>query len=123
MKNLLTLIYSQLRTVADRVHIENAPSGITVVYPYVTYRIPTSIDDYQKQDFIVEIDIWDNKADNTAIEKLTDDIDAIFHRLQHYQEGVLQVSVYRINRMMIPDPDPKIRRRQLRYQAKTYIGA
>jgi hypothetical protein len=82
--------------------------------------MPTSTETENRDDIILEIDIWDNMADTTRLETLTTTIDNSIHRSK-YIDSNLQVSFYKINRLQIPDSDETIHRRQLRYQCKTYF--
>lgn len=109
---------SKLEEVHENCHLEQAPEG--TAYPYITYNLPNSNEQEFREDFILEVNIWDKSSDTTALETLTDNVDKKINRLKYIDEN-MQVSFYRINRMMIPDPDPNIRRRELRYQVKTYF--
>lgn len=118
MINLLQHIYGKLSSVHPSTYLEKAPKGTS--FPYVTFNMPTSIEDDYREDFILEIDIWDNKPnDTTMLETITTNIDTELNR-KYENNSIFQCSIYRINRLMIPDPNESIRRRQLRYQVKTY---
>jgi len=119
--DLLTAIHSKLVNVTTKAYLEKAPSN--TAFPYITYKLPSSDnpDESNLENFIIEIDIWDNKADTTALETLTTNIDNEFERTNTTQNNTY-VHFFRVSRLMIPDPDEKIRRRQLRYLAKTYIS-
>ena len=119
MIELIKMVYSTVSAVHSRTYLEVAPQNAT--YPFVVIKYPTSIENLPREDFIIEVDIWDNKTDTTAIETLTNNIDAVLHKKHYYSSGKLQCDIYRISRSMIPDPDEHIRRRQLRYEAKTYL--
>lgn len=101
-----------------RVHLELAPQEEQ--YPFIVFRLPSSVENEQREDFIVEVDIWDNSADTTALENLTSAVDKALDRLR-FNNTQVQTCLYRMNRLMVPDTDPQIRRRRLRYQAKTYF--
>lgn len=118
MVSLFQSIYSKLNEVHSRVYFELAPQNAE--FPYIVYKFPNSNRDEHREDFTLEIDIWDNKADTTELETITDNIDKKLNRLQILDEN-FHVSIYRINRLMVPDTDPSIHRRQLRYNVKTYF--
>lgn len=113
------IIDARLKDVHGRVFHESAGKGAT--FPYVVYKFPNSTDDFEKEDFILEVDVWGVGENTRDLEELTDDISKALHKYHHYSEGVVQTSVYRINRVAIPDPDRNIRRRQLRFVCKTYL--
>ena len=111
-------IDGELRKLHNRVYHEEAQQGAEL--PYVVYNFPNSTEYYDRIDFILEVDIWGTASYTLDIEELTGIIDSHLHRM-HYVDGTLQVSMYRLNRLAIPDPDISIRRRQLRYQVHTYL--
>lgn len=127
MKSLLDFIYQTLSSIYYNTYFELAPEQIYVngawvplPYPYVVYRMDTSNKVAFREDFFLEVDIWDRTQDTTNLESITDQIKRQFNYL-HYTNNELGASFYLINRMMIDDPDPEIRRRQLRFQVKTYF--
>lgn len=123
MIELQKYIYSELKKVHPRVYPEEAPQRDDI-YPFVVYRLPTSneVVDY-REDFILEIDVWDRPEEGSTVtlQLLADAIDLALNRTRYVSsDGSWVMRIYRINRMMVPDPDLAIRRRQLRYELKTY---
>ena len=115
MVTLKQAIYSLINAVATRVYDSRTPT--TKIYPYVNIIYPTigEADESFRQNIILELDIWDNETDTTALETLTDAIDK---KLNRYVDNGLYFRVYRLNpyRFELDDSDENIRRRQLRYQ-------
>jgi len=113
---------TELRKIHDRIFHEEATQGAE--FPYAVYNFPNSTQTARpREDFILEIDVWHYSEDRNflPLETLTDNIDSHMQRLHHYEAGKLQASIYRINRLSLPEPEPNIRRRQLRYQVNTYL--
>ena len=108
-------IYQRVSQVADRVYDSRTPTDKD--YPYVNIRYPTigENDESFRQSVILEIDIWDNNTDTTALENLTDAIDGALNRVV---DTTFFYRIYRLNpyRFEIDEADENIRRRQLRYQ-------
>ena len=119
MTELHKYVFETLSAINSKCYLEKAKDS--AVCPYIVFRFPTSVDDFQKEDFILEVDVWDNLSDTTRLEALVTSIDTALHSLKYYESGVLQTCIYRLNRLMLPDPDEKLRRRQLRYICKTYL--
>lgn len=97
-------------------------SSQTIQYPYVVYNLPTSNDlETDRQDFILEIDVWDRNTnrDQMRIEQLTSDIERHLHKARLLDGDQLLIFT-RINRLSLPDPDVQIMRRQLRFEVKRY---
>ncbi len=122
MIELQKYVVGVLKSVHSRVYQEEAPQE--AVYPFVVYRLPTSTEtEERREDFILEVDVWDNPPDGSTVtlQQLADEIDRALHRTVYLDPGGKWITmIYRINRMMVPDPDPEIRRRQLRYDLRTY---
>lgn len=125
---LRTQIQTLLKTKCDRVYFERATD--TTVYPYVVYNLVDSREfEGNREDIDLEVDIWDNAQDTTAIETLTGDIDGdgdLFnatglHRKLFYEADTLSAKCYRDRRLAIIDEDVRIRRRQLKYYIQTYL--
>ncbi|MDW7673181.1 MAG: hypothetical protein SCK28_01470 [Bacillota bacterium] len=122
MNDLIDYVKGIVESVIGRVYFEHETNNNR--YPYAKVNFPSSNDDELREDFFLEIDIFDNilKQDTTRIEQLVNEVDKQLNRLKYLsRDKKFQVSIYRINRLMIPDPDPKVRHRQLRYQCKTYF--
>ncbi|MDD5589477.1 MAG: hypothetical protein PHP92_05455 [Candidatus Nanoarchaeia archaeon] len=129
--NTLTLkksLETFLKTKADRVYQKKAPE--TKTFPYVVWNLISSDSGYSEaEDFILEIDIWDDKRDTTTIDTLVGIIDGDgdikapsgLHRKNIFIESILSAKIYRQNRYEIHDEDETLERRQLRYKMKTYL--
>ena len=126
MKTWLKMIYEKLKTVHARVYQEEAPqidpdTEEPPIFPYVVFKTPTITPVFIRDDIILEVTIWGNNTDTTEIEDLADSIDAVLDRYKHYEEGIMATRLYKMNRLAIPDPDERLRRRELRYICKTYF--
>jgi hypothetical protein len=128
--NILELqkqIVTFLKTKSTRVYFEEAPDNAT--YPYVVYNLPNSISAFNREDFSLEIDVWDNVNNTTALETLVGNIDGNgdltnptgLNYKNIYVSNKLAATFYRESRLIIRDEDKRIKRRQLRYRIKTYL--
>lgn len=123
--NLLKYLYTLLSQVQKPVYFEKAPIKDPVTqlppkYPYIVFKLPDSLNvESDRQDYSLIIDIWDNKADTTALEILTSDVDKLLYRLRVTDANQF-LMFERENRLMIPDEDTTIKRRQLQYTVKQY---
>lgn len=118
MMNLIKYLYTLLSQAQKPVYFEQAPSGAS--YPYIVFKVPDSVNvESDRQDYSLIIDVWDNQADTTALENLTSDVDKLLHKLRVTDENQF-LMFERENRLMIPDEDTAIKRRQLQYTVKQY---
>lgn len=119
MTDLIKLVYNTLKTLGTA-YFEEAPQDQT--FPYMTFSFPNSFttdsvgEDAQREDYVLEVEIWANKPDATALEALVESVISALDR-KHYA-GQFHVSIYLVGRLQIPDPDYK--RRLLRFNCKAY---
>lgn len=110
-------IRSFLKSVHPRVFFEIAPDD--ALYPYLVFDLPNSIDDGSMERFMLDVDGWDNSADTTALETLMENLDNVLHR-KTVMMGNISATIYRENRLTLPDDDKRIRRRKYVYQIRTH---
>ena len=110
-------IDTELKKDAARVYHER-PEG-SPQFPYVVYTFPNSIDDEIREDFILEVNIWGNSKNTLALEQLATDISKRLNRVKHVY-GTIATHIYKVNQLSVPDPDTAIRRRQVRFECRTY---
>jgi hypothetical protein len=122
----LESITQYLKNKCPRVYSPEAPEGAK--FPYLTYDTPTTFDMSPGENIILEIDIWDDKQDTTALENLMEAIDGNgnvlnptgLNRATFYVQGSFVATLYKDEKFNVPDADKKIKRRQLRYECKIY---
>lgn len=117
MNKLLELILQTLKTKHDRVYHEVAPDNAE--YPYIVFNVSDGFKSH-RDDLTLIIDIWDRNNSSMGIEDLTDSIDNLLDKANIHNEFVL-TTFYRQTRMKVEDPDTKLKRRQLRFNAQTYF--
>jgi hypothetical protein len=115
---LRTALQTLLKTLHARVFFNVAPDN--AAFPYVVFDLPNSIDSGTLENFVLDIDVWDNAADTTALETLIGTIDESLHKKSIIVTDKIGIILYRNNRLTLTDEDPHIRRRKYIYQARTY---
>jgi len=123
--DLLEVLYERIGQAHPRVYFEEVPekdpaTGKAVRFPYICYKLPNSIKRELPEEFTLEVDCWDNKGDTTRLELLAAAVDDMLHCWCRLFNG-FGLRVFRLNRLQVPDPDPKIRRRLLRYLVRVYF--
>jgi len=116
--DLKELIQAQLKTVTPNVFYEVGQTK--KMYPHIIFEF-SSIDlgDFNRQDYILDVDVWDKSEDTTAVEDLCDSIEELFNNANLPQETILP-TFFRIDRKRIPDEDIQIRHRLIRFQIQNY---
>lgn len=118
-------IFNRIKEAHKRVYLDRAPekdpaTGKAVRFPYVCYRLPSSTQRELPEEFFLEVDCWDNRADAIRLENLAAAVDCKLHGW-NYISDQFGLRVFRVNRLNVRDPDPKIRRRLLRYLVRVYF--
>ena len=121
MIRLPAKILSVLSDVHSRSHMDKAPEGEEL--PFIVFKLPNSDIQGEREDFILEVDIWDKERSGydvrTEVTNLTEDVDQALNKLVHLEQGFL-TRLHKINQLSVPDDDNSIWRRQLRYRCLTY---
>lgn len=115
---LRTELQSILKTLHARVFFNVAPDD--AVFPYVVFDFPNSVDSGTLENYVLDIDAWDDSTDTTALETLIGTIDNALHQKAIMLDGKMGFVIYRENRLTLRDDDPRIRRRKYVYQVRTY---
>ena len=75
---LRKLIVEKLNTTAGQTYHKTAPKDAT--YPYKTYELTSvAFTDSARDDFELEVDLWDRSGDSKRLEDIGDDIEALFN--------------------------------------------
>jgi len=128
MNDLLTYIYQKIVALSGKqVYQGKVPENPNppAEYPYLVFNLTVPDRIYEQDRGFLEIDFWNNTNNLAMLEALVSAVDGNSSRENptgldelRYLGGGLQAVFYREFRGTIPDPDIKIRRRQLRYLVK-----
>lgn len=121
MIKLYTVISIEIKKAHDNVYFLKVPEQEKEVFPHIVYKMPNSEDFELREDFILEVDIWDDRTDVTRLEELAVDVDNVLSRFT-YLDNDFFARVIRINRLILDDDVNQVSRRQLRYLVKLYLS-
>lgn len=122
MIDIMEFLTEELKKFSPRVF--NKYANDNAIFPYVVFNIGTSnIIEKDREDVVVEIDIWDYMRDGydavMNIETLTSRIDNFLkNKIYNGENSVLIFE--KTNRLTVPDEDERVERRRLRYIVKFY---
>lgn len=111
-----------LKSILEEYHssvsFQDSPKDIS--FPYVVYTFPNSFTNGDQEIFVMDVDIWDNKEDTTALETLSSEIWKGLNRFYYIDEHI-QFVIYRSNRLFdLEDDNPIIKRRKLIFEVRYY---
>lgn len=121
-------IQTFLLTCCDNVYYERADNISS--FPYVVFNLTDSFGvEGNREDFTLEIDVWDNTQNTLTLETIVGNIDGdgdLFdatglHRRLITSLDLFSAKIYRDRRINITDTDERIRRRHLKYDIQCYL--
>lgn len=116
---LKKFLQTKLKTIANKVYYEQADDG--ALYPHIVFNFRTiDLGDLSRQDYILEIDLWDKGTSTTAIDKMADDVENLLQGQNLPQTGILP-TFYLYDRKSILDSDKDIKHRLIRFQIQNYV--
>jgi hypothetical protein len=116
--DLKKLIMTQLKTLTSNVYYEIAADN--ALYPHIVFSFKMiNLGDLWRQDYTLDVDVWDKGQNTTRIDSLCDDIERLLHMQNLPQTGILP-TFYLIDRRSIIDEDKSIKHRLVRFQIQNY---
>ena len=117
--DLIELIKTKLSTVASNVYYEVADEG--ALYPHVVFSFQQiNLGDLSRQDYELDVDVWDKSEETETVENLCDSIEPLLHGANLPQKNILP-TFYLIDRRILFDEDKEIRHRVVRFQIQNCI--
>lgn len=115
---LKELVQTKLKTLTTKVYFELADEK--AMYPHVVFSFgELNLGDLSREDYTLDVDVWDKGKSTTAIDDLCDSIEDLLHQQNLPQTNILP-TFYKIDRKTIPDTDKMIRHRLIRFQIQNY---
>ena len=116
--DLKKLVQTKLKTLTTNVYYEIADKD--AVYPHIVFNFRRiDLQDLSRQDYILEVDVWDKGTSTTAVDDLADSVENLLQGKNLPQTNVLP-TFYLIDRRNILDEDKSIRHRQIQFQIQNY---
>lgn len=117
--DLKKLITQKLKTLTNNVFYEQATDN--ALYPHLVFSFRTiDLGDLSRQDYILEVDVWDKGTSTVQVDELSDQVEDLLHTENLPQENILP-TFYTIDRKSIRDSDKSIKHRLIRFQIQNYV--
>ena len=112
--DLRKLVQTKLKTLTTNVYYEVASND--AMYPHAVLSFDQiDLGDLSRQDYILNVDVWDKGNSMVTILNLCDSIENLLQAQNLPQENVLP-TFYLVSRKTIPDADKSIRHQLIRFQ-------
>jgi hypothetical protein len=116
--DLKKLIMTQLKTLTSNVYYEIAADN--ALYPHIVFSFKMiNLGDLWRQDYTLDVDVWDKDQSTTRIDSLCDEIEKLLH-MQNLPQTDILPTFYLIDRRSIIDEDKSIKHRLVRFQIQNY---
>lgn len=116
--DLKKLIQTKLKTLTTNVFFEQATDN--ALYPHIVFDFRTiDLGDLARQDYILEVDVWDKGTSTTAVDELADKVEDLLQAKNLPQTNILP-TFYKIDRKSIIDTDKSIKHRLIKFQIQNY---
>ena len=117
--DLKKLIETKLKTLTTNVYYDQARDN--ALYPHIVFSFNNiNLGDISRQDYILEVDVWDKGTSTYNVEELSDKVEDLLHTENLPQDRILP-TFYKIDRKSILDPNKNIKHRQIRFQIQNYV--
>lgn len=115
---LSALIQSLLLTVCTNVYRDTAPD--TVKFPHIVWELASvDLGDLSRDDFFLDIDVWDRGTSAAGVDDLMDRIEKTFRTVNLPQARILP-TFYVDSRKNLPDADKRLKHRQITITIQNY---
>ena len=116
--DLKLLVQSKLKTVAANVYHEIANEK--ALYPHIVFSFRRlDLNDLSRQDYILEVDIWDKGDSSQRVDDLADTVENLLQAENLPQTNVLP-TFYLIDRNNLPDENKEIKHQRIQFQIQNY---
>ena len=116
--DLKKLIQTKLKTLTTNVYYEIAADN--AMYPHIVFSFKTiNLGDLWRQDYMLDVDVWDKGQNTTNIDALCDNIEKLLH-MQNLPQTKILPTFYLVDRRSIVDEDKLIKHRLVRFQIQNY---
>lgn len=117
--DLKKLIQTKLKTLTTNVYFEQAQDN--AIYPHVVFTFRTiDLGDLSRQDYILDVDVWDKGTTTFNVDDLSDKIEDLL-QLQNLPQTKILPTFFKIDRKTITDSDKSIKHRLIRFQIQNYV--
>lgn len=115
---LKKLVQTKLKTLTTNVYHEIANED--AMYPHIVFEFRRiDLGDLSRQDYILEINVWDKQKSSTRVDELADNVESLL-QAQNLPQNTILPTFYLIDRQNIPDEDKEIKRRRIQFQIQNY---
>jgi len=115
---LSALIQSMLLPLCSECYRDTAPD--TACFPHVVWELASvDLGDLHRDDFFLDVDVWDRGTSAVRADDLMDRIEATF-RTKNLPQDTILPTFYVQSRKNLPDADKRLKHRQITIMVQNY---
>lgn len=119
-KALRRVVVETIHSVAPTLPVYHKRAPDNAPFPYGVYDLRrVDLNDLSRDDYTIELNLWDHASDSTRVDELADLIEEAFNAVNLPQEDILP-TFYRVTRYPVEDADKDIQRVLVECQAQLY---
>lgn len=118
MNDFTIILHSELKQIHKETYYEIAKT--TAVMPYLVYTVNEDKEPWGRKNIMLTIDIYGTSAHLAQIDELITKLESNLHR-KRLSSAEFGAAISYLSSQKVPDPDPNIRRKEVRFILRTYF--
>ncbi|MBH0346340.1 hypothetical protein BK731_16655 [Bacillus thuringiensis serovar muju] len=118
MNDFINILHGELKHIHKETYYENATTK--AVMPYLVYAVGDDKEPWGRKNIMLTIDIYGTSAHIAKIDQLITDLENNLHR-KRLSSAEFGAAISYLSGQKVPDPDPNIRRKEVRFILRTYF--
>ncbi|MBZ4223071.1 hypothetical protein LAE98_13460 [Bacillus wiedmannii] len=118
MNDFINILHSELKQIHRETYYEIAKT--TAVMPYLVYTVNDDKEPWGRKNIMLTVDIYGTSAHIAKIDQLITNLENNLHR-KRLSSAEFGAAISYLSSQKVPDPDPNIRRKEVRFILRTYF--
>ncbi|OOZ84974.1 hypothetical protein [Bacillus cereus] len=118
MNTFINVLHSELKKIHKESYYEIAKT--TANMPYLVYTVNDDKEPWGRKNVMLTIDIYGTFSHIAKIDQLITDLENNLHR-KRLSSAEFGAAISYLSSQKVPDPDPNIRRKEMRFILRTYF--
>lgn len=118
MNDFINILHSELKQIHKETYYEIAKT--TADMPYLVFTVNDDKEPWGRKNIMLTIDIYGTSAHLSKIDELIMKLENNLHR-KRLSSAEFGAAISYLSSQKVPDPDPNIRRKEVRFILRTYF--
>lgn len=118
MNDFINILHGELKRIHQESYYEIAKTKANM--PYLVYTVNDAKEPWGRKNIMLTIDIYGTSAHIAKIDQLITGLESNLHR-KRLSSAEFGAAISYLSSQKVPDPDPNIRRKEVRFILRTYF--